>query len=152
MAAAMLPSELTIAIAARGNAFFPGGSSPMDSRSATVRERTDRCPGVLRLHEAADGWLARVRLPGGRVDARGLLAVDDGAGTVAWDRADVALVAEAAAESGAALRLWLAGSRTTLWAFAPDAPRLALDAARAFHALLDDAAWRVADLPDGPAR
>src|ERR1700712_2724745 len=49
----------------------------MDSRSATVRERTDRCPGVLRLHEAADGWMARVRLPGGRVDARGLRAVAD---------------------------------------------------------------------------
>jgi sulfite reductase beta subunit-like hemoprotein len=262
----------------------------MDSRSAPVRERTDRCPGVLRLHEAADGWMARVRLPGGRVDARGLravadvaswgnglveltsraslqirgldvaagervaerlaaggllpsgahdrvrnvlasplagrvsgslasvddlvlaldrklcaddplaalpgrflLAVDDGAGTVAWDRADVALVPEPAAprpavsrpddpgpaEPAVAFRLWLAGARTTLWAFAPDAPRLALDAARAFLGLLGDAgeaawpiadardapargtdatgtvgeaAWRVADLPDGPAR
>jgi sulfite reductase beta subunit-like hemoprotein len=36
---------------------------------------SDRCPGVLRLHEAADGGLARVRLPGGRIDARGLRGV-----------------------------------------------------------------------------
>lgn len=49
----------------------------MDACSAAVRDRTDRCPGVLVLHEAADGWLARVRLPGGRIDAAGLHAVAD---------------------------------------------------------------------------
>jgi precorrin-3B synthase len=35
----------------------------------------DHCPGVLRLHEAADGWLARVRLPGGRLRPQALDAI-----------------------------------------------------------------------------
>jgi sulfite reductase beta subunit-like hemoprotein len=36
----------------------------------------DHCPGVLRLHEAADGWMARVRLPGGRLPPEALDAID----------------------------------------------------------------------------
>ncbi|MHB8695303.1 MAG: precorrin-3B synthase [Solirubrobacteraceae bacterium] len=36
---------------------------------------SDHCPGVLRLHEAEDGLLARVRLPGGRIGPSGLTAV-----------------------------------------------------------------------------
>jgi precorrin-3B synthase len=35
----------------------------------------DACPGALQLHQAADGWVARVRVPGGRVTGTQLLAL-----------------------------------------------------------------------------
>lgn len=195
-----------------------------------TRSAPDRCPGTLRLHAAADGGLARVRLPGGRLTApqlrvlaagarlgnglaeltsrgnlqlrglpddaagplaalltgtgllpsprhdrarnilasplagprtdalvlaldrglcarpdlaalpgRFLFAVEDGTGHALTPRADVTLV------SGGLL---LAGCATTL----PATPEAALDAASAFVALAGGAAWRIAELDDGPAR
>ncbi|MGA2453878.1 MAG: precorrin-3B synthase [Solirubrobacteraceae bacterium] len=49
------------------------------TRAARDVETLDACPGVLRLHAAADGQLARVRVPGGRLDARALGALAEAA-------------------------------------------------------------------------
>jgi precorrin-3B synthase len=44
---------------------------------AAVRSRADACPGVFAPHDAADGALARIRLPGGVISATALRAVAD---------------------------------------------------------------------------
>ncbi|MFF3542769.1 precorrin-3B synthase [Streptomyces platensis] len=51
----------------------PHGSEP------PIRDRGDACPGALRLHSAADGHLARVRLPAGDLTARQAEALADAA-------------------------------------------------------------------------
>jgi sulfite reductase beta subunit-like hemoprotein len=49
----------------------------VEGQAAVLRSpaATDRCPGVLALHPAADGSLARVRVPGGRLAPAALEAV-----------------------------------------------------------------------------
>jgi precorrin-3B synthase len=69
------------------------------------RSETDACPGALRLHAAADGPLARIRLPGGRLTGAQLaaltaLAVDLGDGGLELtSRANVQLRALTRADS-----------------------------------------------------
>ena len=50
-----------------------------EGQPARVSGERDACPGVVRLHAAADGHLARVRLPGGRLGPRALDAIVDAA-------------------------------------------------------------------------
>lgn len=47
-----------------------------------TRTTPDSCPGVLRLHPAADGPLARVRLPGGQLHPEQLAALAEAANEV----------------------------------------------------------------------
>jgi precorrin-3B synthase len=49
---------------------------------APGRTRPDACPGALQVHEAADGPLARVRLPGGLIRADQLRVLADCAATL----------------------------------------------------------------------
>ncbi|MFH8404758.1 precorrin-3B synthase [Streptomyces sp. NPDC018019] len=54
--------------------------APVPGRGAApVRDRGDACPGALRLHSAADGFLARLRLPAGLLTGRQARALADAA-------------------------------------------------------------------------
>ncbi|MFE9476971.1 cobalamin biosynthesis protein CobG [Streptomyces spororaveus] len=49
---------------------MPQPPSAASRDEPVIRERGDACPGALRLHAADDGFLARVRLPGGLLTVR----------------------------------------------------------------------------------
>ena len=72
--------------ACRALTYYPPVSPTSPS---TSRAGADRCPGVLRLAEAADGFLARVRLPGGLVSADQMRALSALAGDLGDGRVEL---------------------------------------------------------------
>lgn len=57
------------------NGLRTGDGSASVSALRSSRQDRDRCPGILALHSAEDGWLARIRLTGGRIAPEQLDAV-----------------------------------------------------------------------------
>ncbi|GAB3896500.1 precorrin-3B synthase [Microbispora bryophytorum subsp. camponoti] len=121
-------------------------ASPLSGRSAT--SVLDVRPLVAALDAGLCGRPALAGLPG-----RFLFALDDGTGDVLGLGADVTLAAQPVALFGAHpgrdVTLLLAGEPVGS-VTAGDAVAVALAAAEVFQSVRGDA-WRVAELPDGPA-
>jgi precorrin-3B synthase len=89
---------------------------PASARTGGSRDQgaVDACPGVLRLHEAADGWMARVRLPGGMLGSCGLRglarAAELGGGAVELTSRAGVQVRGLAGDAGGPLAELLAGA------------------------------------------
>ncbi|TLP57783.1 precorrin-3B synthase [Microbispora triticiradicis] len=121
-------------------------ASPLSGRSATAV--LDVRPLVADLDAALCGRAALAHLPG-----RFLFALDDGTGDVLGLGADVTLAAhpdsQPVSQPGGGLTLLLAGEPVGS-VTAGDAVSVALAAAEEFQEVRGDA-WRVAELPGGPA-
>ena len=86
-----------------------------DIRDGSRRAADDRCPGALRLAEAADGYLARVRLPGGLVTGAQLRVLAGLAGELGDGRVELT------SRGNVQLRALAAGSAGPLTAALTDA-------------------------------
>jgi sulfite reductase beta subunit-like hemoprotein len=118
-------------------------ASPLAGRHPHARATVDDLLAALDRELCADRELAQ--LPG-----RFLFAVDDGSGLALAPLADVALLAR----SERSFALALSGFETTAVLDPGEAVAAALAAARAFLRERRDrgeGAWRIAELPDGPA-
>jgi precorrin-3B synthase len=123
-------------------------AGPLGGRDAGALVRTEALVEAIDRGLCQDAALAG--LPG-----RFLFAIEDGGQTLGGRQGDVTLAAEPDEDFGVRLRLHLAGRPTARTAAPTDAAALALDAARAFLAVLAATPdpergdlWRIADLPD----